>query len=323
MDIIEKANKVYQNNFDNKVWLGRCIFLSWYCDLGTCDFCFRSTQKHKIKHAGKAKRSIFSIITEAILAKNLGWRLEFITGGYGIYPFKEIKEITRIVSEVFQEKIWINLGVLKPEEIEQLEPYLEGIASSIETAEPNLHKKVCPDKPIEPYEQMFEKTKLKKSITIVIGLGEKKEDIEHVFKLIEKHKLSRITYYALRPVRETPYKKGPDSNYYVWWIAETRIKFPKIEIIAGTGEQRLEEISLLLKAGANAITKIPATRIFNTEKGKLIEEQVKMAGRTFTSTLTKIPNINWDAEVERLNIPHSIKQKTKVKLKEYLRMMTS
>ena len=39
-------------------------------------------QKDKIKDPKKAKRTKESILAEAILSKNLGWEIEFISGGY-------------------------------------------------------------------------------------------------------------------------------------------------------------------------------------------------------------------------------------------------
>ena len=180
-EVIEHAKSIYRENYDGVTWFGRCIFLSWYCDLGTCKFCFRSTIKHKIKHAATAKRSKASIITDAIIGKNLGWRIEFLTGGYKIFSFEEIIEIVRLVSQIYEQKIWLNLGTLTKEELEKLKPYVEGICASIETVDLELHKKICPDKPIEPYIEMLKiagKMGYKKSATIVIGLGEEKKHVE-------------------------------------------------------------------------------------------------------------------------------------------------
>ena len=92
-ELVEKAEIIYQENFDGNVWFARCIFLSWYCELGTCKFCFRSTQKHKIKNPCDARRSIKSILAEAVMIKGFNWRLEFLTGGYGVYSYEEISKI--------------------------------------------------------------------------------------------------------------------------------------------------------------------------------------------------------------------------------------
>jgi len=304
-----------------QIWYGRCIFLSWYCDLGTCKFCFRSTIKHKIKHAKHAKRSLASLIVETLLCKNLGWRIEFLTGGYGIFPFKDIVKIAKIISQIYGEKIWINLGALKPEELEQLRPYVKGIVASIETVNQDLHNQVCPDKPIEPYSQMLKTAQgFQKSITIVIGLGEKPEHIEELHQFIKEHNLDRITFYALKPVKGTPYTKGPETNYYAEWIKKTREKFPKLQIIAGTTALRYQEVGTLIKAGANAFTKFPATKLFNSPQAKSIEKQIKPLGN-FTSTLTKLPKINWQKQINDLNIEKDLKEQVKITLNNYLKKM--
>ncbi len=321
----KKANKIYLQNFKPKTWFGRCIFLSWYCHLGTCKFCFRSTIKHKIKHAKTARRSLPSILTDAIIGKNLNWRIEFLTGGYKIFPFKDILKIAKYVSQIYNQKIWINLGTLKKSELIKLKPYVEGVCASIETTNPSLHNKLCPDKPIKPYSDMLklaDSLGFKKSITIVIGLGEKKQDFPLLKKFIQEHKLDRITFYALKPVKTTIFKKSPSKSYYAWWISQTRIAFPKLEIIAGLTPKKPEYTKVILNSGANAITKFPAIRLFNSKKAKLIEKQVKESNRTFASTLTKLPNIDWNKEVDKLKLSKDLKQKTKLKLNQYLAKMT-
>ena len=316
MDTLEQANKIFLENWGKEVYYGRCIFLSWYCERGTCKFCFRSTIHHKVKHAKTAKRSMASILVEAVLAKNLGWNIEFLTGGYGIYPFEELLEIIQNVNKIIGRKVWVNLGAFTKEQLEQFKPYVEGICASIETVEENLHNELCPDKPIQPYSEM-----LKTSIAIIIGLGETSIALLH--KFIEKHKLDRITFYALKPVKGTIFenKEGPTSEYYADWIAKTRIEFPKIEIIAGTTARRYKEAETLFRAGANAITKFPATKLFGTEQAEVIEEGAKKAGRTFKGTLTKLPNIDWDKEVEGLDLDPKLKEQLKAKLRLYLNSM--
>jgi biotin synthase-like enzyme len=307
-----------------ETWFGRCIFLSWYCEKGTCNFCFRSTTKHQIKHAENAKRSIASVLTDAIIGKNLGWKIEFLTGGYGIFDFDDIVKIAKQVSEIYGHKIWINLGALKKEEMEKLKPYVEGICASIETIEPELHNEVCPDKAIEPYSEMLELAKekgFKTSITIVIGLGEKKEDFTLLADYIKKHDLDRITFYALKPIQGTPYTKSPEPEYYAWWIRKTREMFPEIKIMAGLTPKRVDYVKLILEAGADAVTKFPAVKQFNSDKAQLIEKLSAEAGRKFTGSLTKVPDIDWDKEVERLDADEELKQKVKIKLNQYIESM--
>jgi biotin synthase-like enzyme len=309
-------------------YFGRCIFLSWYCERATCKFCFRSTTKHKIKHAQNAKRSLASTLTDAVIGKNLGWKIEFLTGGYGIFDFKEIVNIAKLVSEIYKEKIWVNLGVLTKKEMLKLKPYVEGICASIETIEPRLHDKVCPDKKIQPYSEMLKIAKeigFKTSITIVIGLGEKKEDFKLLEQYINEYQLDNITFYALKPVKETEFENvpSPEPEYYAWWIKQTRKFFPKIKIMAGLTPKKVDYVKLLLESGATAITKFPAIRQFNSEKAKQIEKMAKMANRKFEGSLTKIPNVDWDKEIESINIDKKTKEQIKEKIEQSLKRMQS
>jgi len=323
--LIKQAGEVYEANFDSMTWFGRCIFLSWYCDVGTCQFCFRSTIKHKIKHAASAKRSKASIIVDALIGKNLGWRIEFLTGGYRIFSFDEQIEICRLVSLVYGHKIWVNLGSIDKEQLRRMEKYVEGVCASIECVDPELHNKICPDKPIEPYSVMLKDAKslgLKTSCTIVIGLGEKKSDFEKLAVFIDEHKLDRITFYALKPVDGSPFTKSPEPEEYAWWIAKTRIRFPKLEIMAGLTPQRSSDYAgLLLRAGANALTKFPAVKRFGSAQAAEIETQAAEAGREFKGSLTVMPEVDWDAEVKRLELDKELEVQVRVKLEEYLAKM--
>ena len=325
--LLAEAQTAYNANFKPVTWFGRCIFLSWYCDVGTCNFCFRSTIKHKIRHAATAKRTLASILTDAIIGRELGWRVEFLTGGYRIFSFEEMLDITKKVSIVYGEKIWINLGTMTEEQLIALKPYVEGVCASIETVNPELHVKICPDKPIEPYSKMLklaDKMGFKKSMTIVIGLGEQAEDFETLARFIEEHKLDRITFYALKPVKGTPYTKSPEPEDYVWWIAKTRIMFPKLEIMAGLTPKMADKYAqLILDAGANAITKFPAVKKFGSAQAIEIERQVKAAGRIFNSTLTEMPDVDWKSKVEALPFDETLKAQVAAKLTQYIDGMKS
>ena len=136
----------------------------------------------------------------------------------------------------------MNLGEISTGLLEELSPYVEGIVSSVETVNPEIHERVCPDKPIEPYEDMIVRARVlgfKQSFTIIIGLGETEDDFPLLESFIKKHCFERITIYALRPVQGTPFTEGPAAEEVAWWIAKKRIAFPHIEIIAGSAEDPL------------------------------------------------------------------------------------
>lgn len=322
--LLNRATGVYNQNFDKKTWYGRCLFLSWYCSRASCKFCFRATRNHQQKFADKYKRSIESLLLEALFCRKFNWRIEFLTGGYDIVPFEELLDIIKNIKAVYEDKIWLNLGYFNEEQLEQLKPYVEGICSSMETLNPELHKDICPDKPIEPYEEMFKKIKgFKKSIAIIVGLGDTIDDMKYLYDFIEKYDLDRITVYPLKPVPGTIFKKGPSTDEYLQWLALLRIKFPKLEIIAGTNLRRSEEAGLMMRAGANAITKFPATKQFATKKAEIITDLIKHEDRSFISNLTSLPEIDWNKEIDNLQIDRSLKERMKEKLPSYLKVFNN
>lgn len=318
--LLQQASQVYTQNFDGRTWYGRCIFISWYCSLGDCTFCFRSTNQHKEMHPEGSRRSMGSILLEAFFSRIFKWRIEFVTGGYGIMPFEDLLEIIRNVSLVYGEKIWLNLGVLPNKLLEQCKPYVKGVYGSLETVTPGLHEHVCPSKPLAPYERMFERLDpaFKKSICIIVGLGDTVEDMKYLFDFVEKYELDRVTLYALKPVRGTEYTQGPSSDEYLQWLARLRLRFPKLQIVAGTNLRRCEEAGYLMRAGANALTKFPGTKQFATKKAHGVEKLIRQEGRTFTSTLTVLPEIDWQAEIDALPIRDEYKTEMKEKLPSYL-----
>jgi biotin synthase-like enzyme len=318
--LLKQASAIHKEHFGSDAWFGKCIFLSWYCSIGDCTFCYRSTLSNDVDPL-KARRSLPSIIVEAVFTKELNWELEFLTGGYGIFPFDQLVEVCKIVSEIIEDKVWLNMGTMAPSQLEKLKPYVKGIVASIETINPKVHEETCPSKPIAPYSKMLKNLKgFKKSMTHIIGMGETIQDFELLKQFIEEHQLDKITFYALKPVKKTVFEHsmGPDSNYYAEWIARTRIAFPKIEIMAGITPRRAEDVKIILEAGANAVTKFSATKLFNSERAHLFEKQAKAAGRTFKSHMTKLPKIDWNARIEKLSIDEEIKNQAKQLLADYL-----
>lgn len=307
-----------------KTWFERAIFFSWYCARGDCKFCYMSTQKNRIKDPKLAKRKPESILAEAIISKFCGWRIEFLSGGYESYDIDELVQLTKQIYEITGQKQWLNIGAIKKEDLVKFKPYLEGVCGAVECINPKIHDFVCPSKPVSEILKMFkacDELKLKKSMTIIIGLGETEKDISLLINFIKKNEISRITFYALNPHKGIIFTKGPTKEYYIKWISETRKAFPKLQIVAGSWVNRLDEISDLLNAGADAITKFPTVKLFNSKFAKKIEEQAKLANRKFEGTLTKLPKVDWIKEVDKLNFDKGLKEKIKIKLKQYIKQM--
>lgn len=160
-------------------------------------------------------------------------------------------------------------------------------------------------------------------MTIILGLGEKIDDFEELKKFIKKYKLDQVTFYRLKAHPGTIFsgKKEMESKDYVEWVKMTRTEFPRLKIVVGSWLGHLDEVSLLLKAGADNVTKFPALKMFGNKYAQQIEDEVKKAGRKLNGSLTKQPKINWGQKIKKLNVPEDLKEHIKLKLKQYLNMM--
>src|SRR3989338_5013149 len=295
----------------------RAIFISWYCSKRDCAFCYLSSKTNP-QSPIKDRRSLSSILAEAIICKACSWKVEFISGGCDTYTDKELLNIIRSIYKITKQKQWLNLGILNEKQMKLFKPYIEGICGTVECITPKLRDKLCPSKPLNEIEDMIklcDKLKLKKAITIILGLGETLNDFKLLKKFIKKNHISQITFYRLKPQKGTIFenKKPMETDYYVKWVEKTRNAFPKLKIVVGSWLTHLSEIHLLLNAGADAITKFPSIKLFNTKYAKKIEEEAKKANRKFIGTLTKLPKI----KTNKLN------KKTKLILTNYLKRMSS
>ncbi len=306
----------------------RAIFTSWYCSLGDCAYCYMSTQKN-VADPEKAKRTSQSILAEALLCKKLGWKIGMLSAGYGSYTQDSILELCKKVYGIYGGKFWLNVGVLDEKTIEKVSPYLEGIFGAVETVNDEARKKALPNKPVKPIENMFkicEKYNLKKAITIIVGLGETIDDFSSLKNFIIKNKIDKIVFYALNPIKGTIFEnsKGPDADYFIEWIKKTRNTFPKLDIVAGHWVNRVGYIHNMLNAGANAITKYPAIKLFNSEFSKTIEQEIKKSNKVFRGTFTKAPIIDIEKEMNNLDnnlFSKQLKNQIKIKLEEYIKQL--
>lgn len=281
-----------------------------------------STQKDKIDSPQQAKRSFSSVLAEVLLCKKLGWDLEFISAGYGALEFEELLTCLKAIKKIWGKKIWLNIGYLTEEQIKKLKLLTEGVSLSIETVNWELRKKLCPSKHLEPMIKtlgLCDKYKLKKSITLVLGLGETILDFEELKNFIQEYKLDRITFYRLKPHKGTIFeKKEPlKTEDYLEWIKKTKKAFPKIKIIVGSWLTHLDELHLLLQEGAEEFTKFPIINIFATKHAKKIEEECRKANRKLLSRLTVLPKINWEKEIKKYKLGDEVLDK----LLEYIKTM--
>jgi biotin synthase-like enzyme len=289
LEILQEANQTTLREHGNQITLERAIFLSWWCDKGDCSFCYMSSQKPLIRDPKKARRRVEAILAEAEMVRRMGWNIEFLSGGYGAFNTSEIRSIATEIHQITRNPVWLNVGITS--ELEAYGEEITGITGAVEVANPELHRKICPSKPLEEITAMLTEAGelgFKKAITIILGLGETPEDLKYLWELIEQQGIYRIIFYSLNPHPETPYANTPQpaSLYYSGVVAATRIKFPRLEIITGTWVDNLANIGPLILAGANGITKFPLFKMFSTRYGRRVEEEVEWAGRDLQGTFT-------------------------------------
>lgn len=310
------------------IYFERAIFINWYCSKRDCAFCYLSTRSSKKPNAIKDKRTKESILAEAIICKACNWPVEFISGGCNCQSDKEILDLLKNIHQITEQKQWLNLGILNESQLKMFKPYIDGVCGTVEIITPKLREKICPSKPLYEIEDMFrlcEKLGLKKSVTIVLGIGETLDDIPVLKEFIRTNKVDRLTFYRLKAQKGTLFEKAKPitSDYYVKWVKETIKGFPKLKIITGSWLTHLDEIHLLLEAGSDGITKFPSIKRFNSKYAKQVESEVKKSGMSFGSNLTKLPDIDWNKEADKLDVDEDLKKQIKVKLKEYLKKMNS
>lgn len=319
------AAEIYQQHFPATVTFERAIFFSWGCTIGDCTFCYMSTQP-KDKPPKETKRSNASILAEFMLAKHLGWDIGFFTGGIGVLTPAELETLLQAAVEITGEKIWLSVGPIPKPLLQRYLPYIKGVVGSTETINPQLHKIVCPSKPLAPYERMFEAAKelnLLRAMTFIVGMGETRDDLILLKAFIQKYGISKIHVYGLIPTKGTMFEHTlpPSKEDQAWWITQLRIAFPALDIQCGIWEDRADYLPILLRAGANSISKFKALKLFGTTVAREIEETARKAGRVFQGTLTTLPEINWDYEIKRLSLPSEMKTEIRRKLQLYVEGM--
>lgn len=306
-------------------WFERAIFISWYCSKRDCAFCYLSSNRVKADPI-RGRRSPASILAEAIICKACGWEIEFLSGGCDTYNDEELLFLLKNIKKIYEKKLWLNVGILNESQLKKFKPYIEGVCGTVECITPKLRDKLCPSKPLAKIEKMFmacDKLKIKKTITLILGLGETISDFSILKGFIKKHKIERLTFYRLKPQKGTIFEKAKPitKEYYAEWLKKTRKAFPKMKIVAGSWLTHLGEIRLLLESGADALTKFPSIKMFSTKYAKTIEKEIKRANRKFIGTLTKMPEIDVDREVSKLDLSKKLKEDIKVKIEGYLDKM--
>ena len=154
----------------------------------------------------------------------------------------------------------MNFGPYSQSLIQKFKPHLKGMGCAIESFDEKLHSFICPSKPLRTLLRFLEDLKeegLEKLITIILGLGEKKDDVDVVIANIKKYSIEKIQLCFLKPQENTEFSSliPPSLEYMAWWISKLRIACPTLLIKVALVSERVNNLSLLLQAGANCFTR--------------------------------------------------------------------
>ncbi len=321
---IVKAKSIFQQNHDNTVHFERSIFINWTCAIADCKYCYLSTKpKHKAGTISTALRSHESILAEALICKLMGYEIGYITGGLRVESVDQIIELLKKLNQVNEKKNLMNFGPYAHSEILKLKPYAGGMGSAIESFDEQLHDFICPSKPLVVLRKFLtnlQTEKMHKLITIILGLGENKDDITLVSENITKYDINTVQLCFLKPQENTVFAQvpAPDVNYMAYWVAQLRIKHPTLKIKVALVKERMDDLHLLLEAGANGFSRFLVFKEFAQEQAQKLEKECQKANRILIGNFTTVPYFNLGAEVAKLPFNEELKAKILPKAEQYL-----
>lgn len=325
--LLPEAQKNYQKNFSEQAYFERSIFINWTCSIADCKYCFLSTKpRHDPKEKPTAIRSPASILAEVLVCKAMGWKVGYITGGLRVESTEYLIDLIKKINIVTGEKIMMNFGPYAKSEIIKLKPHILGMGSAIESFDEELHNFICPSKPLKSLMKFLENLQeegLQKLITIILGIGERKEEVEVVIEKIKQYNIEKVQLCFLKPQENTVFDKVPPPNpqYMAWWIAKIRIACPTVQIKVALVQERTQEVELYLRAGANGFSRFRVFFDFNSQYAAELEEGCKRAGRKLEGKFTELTEIDIDQLVAELPFDAELKKKILPKAKQYLRKL--
>ena len=308
----------------SEIYFERSIFTNWTCALADCTYCYLSTKpKHNPAQSTTATRSMASILSEVLLCREMGWRVGYITGGIGVEKPKYLIQLLKNIKTILGYKIMMNYGPYPNHLIAKFAPYLNGMGSAIESFDEKLHNSICPSKPLSQlltFLENLEKNNLKKLITIILGLGETINDTKIVIENIKKYNIDQIQLCFLKPQAGTPFAKiDPlDPEYMASWISKLRLELPQLIIKVALVNERIEDLSLYLKAGANNFSRFMIFKEFGTPIAKKLVSQCHISGRKLKGEFCKVPNKPWEKIVDTLPFPNELRKSIYEKLIQYI-----
>lgn len=318
-DLIDSADKLTREIFGEAVDFERSVFCTWSCKIGDCKYCYMSLQEDQ---APTKVRSFASILAELIICKKYNWKVGYLTGGTGIIPDDKLFELCQLAHKVMGHKIHINFGSMSKRNLEKFSAHINGLGLAIETLDEQLHSHVCPSKPLSGLVKTLDNAKemgLDTFMTIILGLGESEEDFNLLEEFLSKHKIDKIQFCLLKPQVGTIYENAPEPpvEYLAWWMAKTRLRWPEMKLKCAIVEGAIDDLDLIIKAGATSISRFPVIKKFNSESAKQICKRLP----EFTANFTNYLDVNWQIEVDKLDLNSDMKKEILAKILRYDKLL--
>lgn len=301
--LLAQAARAYASSFDGRVWFERSVFINWTCAIADCKYCYLSTKPKLQKHAVRSKASI---LAELLICKVMGWRVGYITGGLRVESRTYLCDLMHDINMVLRgvgngkmgrtaQRIKMNFGPYHETEVKQFAPHISGMGCAIESFDEELHRYICPSKPLKSLLALLATLKnfqLEKFITIILGMGELRDDVFTVIEKIREYDIEMVQLCFLKPQEGTVFSEveTPDPCYMAWWIAQLRIAHPGLIIKIALVRDRISDLSLYLRAGANCFSRF---MVMGDYGGPLAEElvtQCRKEGRTLEGQFTGRPD---------------------------------
>ncbi|MFT4313102.1 MAG: radical SAM protein [Candidatus Woesearchaeota archaeon] len=299
-ELLQTAQEIYQKEFDGSVWFERSIFTNWTCGIADCRYCYLSTKPKLDKTAVRQKSSI---LAECIICRLMGWNIGYITGGLRVEKTEYMIELLKDMQTVLGYKPRMNYGPYSHKEIMQFKPHVSGLGCAIESFDEKLHEFICPSKPLPSLLRFLrdcQKVDVPNFITIILGIGERKEDIQDVIEKITEYNIDTVQLCFLKPQEKTVFTDIPPPNieYMAWWCAKLRIAYPKLHIKIALVRDRIADFSLLLQAGANSFSRYFVFSDFASPFAHELEEACKRVNRKLQGNFTQMPEFSLREEVK-------------------------
>ncbi len=325
--LLVNTGQIFREHFPDTAYFERSIFINWTCSIADCKYCFLSTKpKHDPRKKPTAIRSQASILAEVLICKAMGWRVGYITGGLRVESTDYLIDLIRKINFITEEKIMMNFGPYAKSEIIKFKPHILGMGSAIESFEQELHNFICPSKPLRSLMKFLENLQeegMQKLITIILGIGERKEDVEIVIEKIKKYNIEKVQLCFLKAQEGTVFDEVPPPNpeYMAWWVAKIRIACPTVQIKVALVQERMQDVELYLRAGANGFSRFMVFLDFNSRYARELEEGCQRAGRPLEGRFTELSEVDVQKLVEGLPFDEVLKKKILPKAQQYFRKL--